>query len=246
MLPTGAASLVFLLDDVVLSGWAPGLEDKPFRWSHGILHGPQARYYTAGPKPPVVSVGVAFRSGAVASMVGLPACEILDQHVPLDELWGSRALTIHERLHAATGPNEAFAVLEAELRARLTRPLLMHPAVAYAIARLETGCSRTRISELREEVGYSSRHFIALFRSAIGLTPIRYSRIRRFAAVLRSLTQSGTSDLADLAIAAGYADQSHLNREFREFSGTTPLLYRPRDAASPHHHSLGPANRQRR
>ena len=246
MLPTGAASLVFLLGDVVLSGWAPDGEDNPFRWSRGILHGPQARYYTAGPKPPVVSVGVALRSGAVAPMVGLPACEIVDQHVPLDELWGNRAATIAERLHAATGPNEAFAVLEAELRARLTRPLLMHPAVAHAIARLETGSSRTRISELREEVGYSSRHFIALFRSAIGLTPIQYSRIRRFAAVLRSLTQSGRSDLADLAIATGYTDQSHLNRDFREFSGTTPLLYRPRDAGSPHHHSLAPANPEHR
>jgi AraC-like DNA-binding protein len=44
--------------------------------------------------------------------------------------------------------------------------------------------------------------------------------------------------MADLAALAGYTDQSHLIREFKEFAGITPTQYRPRAPDSAHHHSV--------
>jgi len=52
--------------------------------------------------------------------------------------------------------------------------------------------------------GYSPRHFIALFRSAIGLAPKHYFRIKRFTAVLQRLASGNTETLADVAASAGY------------------------------------------
>lgn len=229
MLPTGTASLVFSFADRNLTCWSPH-HCEPIRWSRSIVHGPQTGPYTSGPKQPGMAVGVAFRPGATGAVLGVPGAELADQHVPLEDIWGRRADTLRERLWA--GPHEAFAVLEQELTARLKRPLLMHPAVADSLARHP----RTRMSDL--EHGYSNRHFIALFRTAIGMTPGQHFRIQRFSSALRKLATDRSCRLAELAASTGYADQSHLNREFRQLSGTSPSRYRPRDADSPHHHSL--------
>jgi transcriptional regulator GlxA family with amidase domain len=77
---------------------------------------------------------------------------------------------------------------------------------------------------------------VALFRRAVGITPKHYYRIKRFTAALRHLASAKPENLADLAVAVGYSDQSHLSREFREFAGIPPTQYRPRDSTSILHH----------
>jgi methylphosphotriester-DNA--protein-cysteine methyltransferase len=58
-------------------------------------------------------------------------------------------------------------------------------------------------------------------RRQVGLPPKTVARLIRFHAV-RARIQQAPRRWGDVAQAAGYADQSHLNREFRELAGTTP------------------------
>ncbi len=81
------------------------------------------------------------------------------------------------------------------------------------------------IAGLAAEAGWSRRHLTSRFRTEIGLTPKTVARILRFERVTRTLKADGGHGLADLAYACGYADQAHLNRDFRAFAGTTPTDY---------------------
>jgi AraC-like DNA-binding protein len=74
-----------------------------------------------------------------------------------------------------------------------------------------------------------------LFSRAVGLTPKTYCRVLRFQHVLRRAGTGGLSSLADLAIASGYSDQPHFNREFRELTGVTPAEYRLAAPPAAHH-----------
>ena len=65
------------------------------------------------------------------------------------------------------------------------------------------------------------KQFERLFRQYVGMNPKEYGRIVRFQRTLRMM-QLGFRNYADIAYANGYADQSHLIREFRRFSGFTP------------------------
>ncbi len=240
MLPGGGVQLVFALHAAPLVSMAGASAAGAVVWSRGVVHGPQWRYFVAGPKPRGATLGVAFHPGAAAAILGMPVAEFTDRHVSLDDLWGARGRSLHERLLSAASPAAAFHLLECELLLRLQRPLLIHPAVAHALATGDHTRSRIRIAELHREAGYSSRHFIALFRAAVGLTPKHFYRVQRFKTVVRHLGGGDPVNLADVAAAAGYSDQAHLTREFRDFAGITPTQYRPRDRDSVMHHRVQP------
>ena len=238
MLPSGSAQLIFALHETPIICRPHGASPHLTVWSRGIVHGPQWSYYQSVSKPPGVVAGVAFRPGVAGAVLGVPIAELTDRHVPIDAIWGARGDKLREQLLAAGSPINVFRVLERELAARLERPLLIHPAVAQALAVHSNAWPFARVADIQRQVGYSPRHFIALFRAAVGLTPKHYYRVKRFTAVLRRLAANGDENLADLAASAGYSDQSHLTREFREFAGITPTQYRPRDSTSILHHRV--------
>jgi transcriptional regulator GlxA family with amidase domain len=136
-----------------------------------------------------------------------------------------------------------FQILQQSLSARIRHPLFMHPAVAHALRACSPTWSPARVADVQRDVGYSPRHFIALFRAAVGLTPKHYYRVQRFNNVARRLASGSDRDLADIAAAVGYSDHAHLTREFRELSGVAPTQYRPGGADRILHHRASDALR---
>jgi AraC-like DNA-binding protein len=203
-------------------------------WKRAVVHGPQVSYYLTSHKPAGIVVGASFRPGAAGAVLGVPGRELAGGHVLLEDLWGAFARDLHERLLEASGPHDALPVLDHALRTRLRTPLLLHPAVAYALRGDSTEVPS--VARIAAETGYSTKQLIARFRDAVGLTPGSYQRVRRFAAVLQRIAGEPLTPLAVIAADAGYADQAHLTRTFRELAGVTPRRYRPRDAQNPHHH----------
>jgi AraC-like DNA-binding protein len=235
MLPSGRAQLIFALHETPI-GWRAGDSKCWTDWSHGIVHGPQSSFYIAGSKPAGISVGVSFRPGAAGAVLGTSLEELADRHVELAAIWGSRGVDLHDQLRSARDPVQAFRILERNLLARIYRPLLLHPAVGQALAAPAGSLSPARIADLQRASGYSPKHFINLFRFAVGIKPKHYYRIRRFNSVVAAMAAGRHSGLGDLAAAMGYSDQAHLTREFREFAGVTPTQYRPAAGDRPLHH----------
>ena len=121
------------------------------------------------------------------------------------------------------------------LAARLPAVRGLHPAIAHALGRFAVD---TDVGEVVEETGYSHRRFIGLFHAAVGLTPKRYCRVLRFRRALERVTDE--TPWVDVALAAGYSDQPHFNREFREFTGVSPERYRRVSPAGSHHVPIRP------
>jgi transcriptional regulator GlxA family with amidase domain len=94
------------------------------------------------------------------------------------------------------------------------------PEVAWSYARLAAADGRLPVTALAGEVGWSRRHLAARWRRDIGLGPKATARVLRFERALRLLREGRA--LADVAYDCGYADQPHLNREFRALGGGTP------------------------
>jgi AraC-like DNA-binding protein len=89
------------------------------------------------------------------------------------------------------------------------------------LSRLWQSGGRARIESLATEIGCSRRYLHARFREQVGLAPKTVARLIRFGAVRRRIERT-PARWADVAYDCGYADQAHLNRDFRELAGTTP------------------------
>jgi len=106
-------------------------------------------------------------------------------------------------------------------------------AVSRARQFLDAETTRViRSSELEEVAGLTRYELARQFRSAFGTSPYRYSLMRRLDSARAQLRR--TRSLADVALAAGFADQAHLSRMFKRAFGVTPARYRALEAtASP-------------
>jgi len=80
------------------------------------------------------------------------------------------------------------------------------------------------LAELAHEAGLSRYHLLREFQRTLGLTPHVYHRSLRVDRA-RQLLAAGW-EISRVALATGFADQSHLNRRFRELVGVTPGQYR--------------------
>lgn len=80
------------------------------------------------------------------------------------------------------------------------------------------------LHEIADAVGLSVYHFIREFRKRVGMTPHAWLQHLRVIAAQRLLSEG--NPIADVAVATGFADQSHLTRVFRKTIGVTPGAFR--------------------
>ncbi len=232
VIPTGGMHLVFRLSDDPLRLFNDPSDREGHVVSTAVVGGARARFYIRDVSKPLCSIGAQLRPGAAQVLFGVDATELAERHTALADLWGGRVGSMHDRLREAGSVEERLDVFERLLAARLPAVRGLHPAVAQALQQLAT---TTHVRHVVSQSGYSHRRFIALFSRAVGLTPKVYSRVRRFERALRRVRPFGPGAWTDIALAAGYSDQSHFNREFREIVGVTPTEYRDRSPRFAHH-----------
>jgi AraC-like DNA-binding protein len=240
VLPTGDAHLVIRLSEHPLRVY-DGIDDREGRRvGLAVVGGARARHYVRDVSEPVRSVGAALRPGAATLLFGVSAAELAERHTPLEDLWGASSADARVRLLEVGAIDRQLALFEALLAARLRRVRGLHPAVAIALRELVAG---GEVRTVVERSGYSHRRFIEHFHAAVGLTPKRYSRVLRFQRALARVAGRSAPSWVDVALGAGYADQPHFQRDFREFSGLTPGRYGELAPVLPQHVPIPEARR---
>ncbi|MGW0533369.1 helix-turn-helix domain-containing protein [Streptomyces sp. NPDC003032] len=148
----------------------------------------------------------------------------------LRDLWGRQLETLHQRLAAAPGWDGRFAALEAFLAERIGSGARMDAEVAATWRQIVARRGQVRVNDLAASCGWSRKRLWSRFGAQIGMTPKRAAMLVRFDRAVRGL--SAGRDAAEVAAACGYADQSHLHRDLRDFAGCTPGALRALGASA--------------
>jgi AraC-like DNA-binding protein len=185
-----------------------------------LVAGPATASAIARATPGQRRIGVRFRVGAAGAALGWPAAELLDRGVPLAEVWGARPVRrLEDRVAAASDSAAALGALARGVAEHLPPADVVDHDVRRAAVVLARGGAP---SDARRAAHLSERQLRRRFDRAIGYGPATLARIQRFQRFLAHAQRTPSAPLARLAAEAGYADQSHLARECRRLSGTSP------------------------
>jgi AraC-like DNA-binding protein len=186
-----------------------------------FVRGADTRPYPVGRFSDRTFVGLRFRPGAAAEILGLHGVELADARVGISVLWGRAEMErLEEMLGACTSPRQAGEVLEDAVQARVHQT--PDPVVEAVVAALAIAASDVRVSALARWVGLSERQVLRRCVAALGYGPKTLDRIFRFQRFRAMAVRRPNFGLAGLAAAAGYADQAHLTRECVRLAGETP------------------------
>ena len=207
VLPDGCADLVWSADGLIVVG----ARAEPQRFPVAADHR---------------NVGLRLCPGAGRAVLGVALDDLPPGAVPAVDLWGREAARLEDRLHDARDDDHRHELLERHVAARLDGGGRgVDPAVLAAVRMLRRRSAHDRVHRVSvartaADVGLSPRELRRRFATDVGYGPKTLQRVLRFRDVVHDL-RPGAS-LADLAARHGYADQSHLGRECRALSGSSP------------------------
>jgi AraC-like DNA-binding protein len=223
LLPMGTMELVINLDEDRIP-----LFDRHSRIECGstngaMICGTHSENFIIRDANKISVIGVHFKPGGGGAFFELPAGELYNERISVNEIWKTRAAELRDRLAQESAPETRFRVLEQFLM-QMLRPIKYHPAVNFALHQFQQPANLT-IRSITEQTGFSARHFNQLFRDQVGITPKLFCRIQRFQKVLEMLSVKAPVDWLDIAFTCGYFDQAHLIHDFRAFADCTPTEY---------------------
>lgn len=174
-------------------------------------------------------IGVRFRPAKAAAFLAIPASELTDLRVPLDELWRD-APAVREAVAASADAVERVRALERVLAARVSPALATgHRDVDEAVRRIVDAGGSLGITRLAPALGVTRQHLARRFAQLVGVSPKTFARVVRLGRVIeraRAVPVGEAVNWSAIAAELGYYDQAHLVDEFRELAGVTPAAWR--------------------
>jgi AraC-like DNA-binding protein len=223
LLPMANAALIINLSEDESRVYDDNLHCR--RYLGAALDGPRHLSSIIDTREQVAVMGVVFRAGAAAGFFRERMDALVNRCVNLEDLVGSDAGSLRERLLEAGDASRRLRTLLAWLIRRGPDALAVPDPVAHALSALEQRPAIATLTATARDRGVSPRRLGEQFREHVGMTPKRYLRLQRFQRVLAQAAAVGERDWADIALACGYFDQAHLSHEFREFCGMSPTEF---------------------
>jgi methylphosphotriester-DNA--protein-cysteine methyltransferase len=209
--PDGRIELVIHLAD------RPALERGGARQPSVMVVGQMTAALRLRPPARLHCVGLRFTPAGARAWLRVPAHELTGRVEAFEDITGRCAARLRETAAGARHARERAGRLLAEARAVLLAaprpPRALEAAVSYTLQRE----GRATVDAMARAAESGARRLERLFLDGVGLPPKTFARLVRFHHALQDL-QRGAAP-AQVAAARGFADQSHLAREFKRIAG---------------------------
>ncbi len=216
VLPDGCIELIFNFGEPFAEHGPRGMARQPRFFAVGQMDRP----IRIAPTGRVDLLGVRFQPSGAFSFLQLPVHELTGRVVPLEDVARPKDRPLLQRMREGQRLSERARTFEKLFLSRTQENGHGDPGVDGGVYELLRAGGCVRVEGLAQVAGLSRRQLERRFRERVGIGPKLLSRILRFQRVLRAF--EAAANWAGAAADCGYYDQSHLIRDFRQFTGECP------------------------
>ena len=156
-------------------------------------------------------------------LFGIPMHALSERIVDFADVMGRDGERLEAQIAEAPDWERLFDILELFLLRRIGEAEPVCGAVRHAWRRLNDTGGTVPVTALAAELQWSRKHLASRFHADIGLPPKTVARLLRFRRAVDRCAAAPSSRWSEVALDAGYFDQAHLIRDFRQFAGMTPV-----------------------
>ena len=166
-----------------------------------------------------------FKPFAVAGLFNIPVNKLSEKPFDLNILYPHKYTALKTQLIYATDTLRKIEVLDNLLIQQLNEHQQVCKIIQYATERIMNNSGKEIIPGILAALNLNERTFQRIFKKYVGITPTQFRRICQFQQSFGQLQEKQFNKIAEVAYDNGFADQSHFNRSFKEFTKTTPTDY---------------------
>ncbi|MGE8293159.1 MAG: DUF6597 domain-containing transcriptional factor [Sphingobacterium sp.] len=217
----GTTGMVFLLNQGRLS------INQNDHLPQSFLYGQISHFKDLCPIERVSFIIVVFQPDGLYKLLGIPAHELKDQIIGLQDIFGQSAERLYEQLMYRNHPTAKLNALNTFFYTlAIPRKSVGQNSFSNILKHITDHRGLLSVEELLRHSGHTERHLERIFAEQVGMSPKKFGGIVQlhfFLKLLRNKPDDIT--LTTICYESGYFDQSHLIRTFKKYTGFTPSIY---------------------
>ena len=174
------------------------------------------------------AIAVHFWPGMFFEFFGWPQDLFSDQKDAVslrDTDLGKEIKLIEEQIQETVSYHYQIALIETFLLKHLPDKPVFQSPIEFILTEIFKKKGQIKVENLYNQSNLSERHFRRKFRCHTGLSVQTFLRIFRFYQGFAQLNSGRFQSLMDIAIEAGYFDQAHFIRDFKNYIGFSPRQF---------------------
>ena len=166
--------------------------------------------------------GVRLRTGMLGNLFRCDVKDVNNARITMSEaLWNGRE--IEEQMMEASDFADRWKVMSSYLEQRIARNYKINNIVSYVVKEIINSQGCITIRELEEKTGYTGRYLRKVVKEYLGISIKQFCEVTKFQWMCNYYKlREGDVSLPDLALQAGYYDQSHMNLSCKKLTGELP------------------------
>jgi AraC-like DNA-binding protein len=171
--------------------------------------------------------GVRFVPGGLANIIRIQSSELIGEQVQMKDFLKKDSQL--DQMDDSLEFNQRIAVISKYLWKQIHKSYGSADVVRYCTDKIITNQGNVHIGDLSEETGYSIRYLRILYHQYVGISPKELCEIIQFQNSFMQFAhlqkENKEFSLCDLAVQAGYYDQSHMNKCYHKMVGSLPQKF---------------------
>jgi AraC-like DNA-binding protein len=179
-----------------------------------------------------LSFQVVFQPGVLYRLTGIPMQEVSNQYMDAEDLFGTGVREVNEQLYGARSYEGMVGIVETFL-STLIKGKKKEQHIVDAASKSMLLTEHYSVDTFLKESCLCHRQFDRKFKERVGIPPKQFLQLTRFDRAFRMKNRYPHKDWLTIAIHCGYHDYQHLVKDYKEFTGYTPVQFFEIDNTAP-------------